>query len=198
MQWYEEEVRVLEEKIKTGANKKGVNLFYGSSSFRLWESLKDDIDDFEVVNNAFGGSTLEACCHFFDRLVVPMEPKTITFYAGDNDLGDGKRSYEVKSYFDRFYYNLRHYFPDTPFTYISIKPSPSRWELRGAIEEVNGYIKSQIEDKPNCYFLDVYFDMLKDGKPNEEFFIEDKLHMSKEGYELWTEKVNEHGKGFFK
>ncbi len=194
MVWYEEEVKCLEEKIEQGIHKKNTNLFYGSSSFTLWPDIHNDFSTYEITNNAFGGSTLEACTHFFDRLVLPMQPKSLILYAGDNDIGDGKKSYEVKGYFERFYYNLRHYYPDIPFTCISIKPSPSRWNLRGTIEEYNGYIQSFLEGKSNCYFIDIYFDMLQENKPNETFFLEDNLHMSSNGYELWREKILFHKK----
>lgn len=197
MHWYEDEVKELEKKIQSGENKSGVNLFYGSSSFRLWKSLNEDLKDYEIVNNAFGGSTLEACAYFFERLVVPMKAKTITLYAGDNDLGDGKSPALVKGYFDRFYYKLRHYYPNTPFTFVSIKPSPHRWHLKESIEEVNGYIQLQLENRPNCNFVDVYYDMCKDGKVDESLFAEDKLHMTNKGYEIWTKKLNENG-SFFK
>jgi len=197
MQWYEDEVQKLESKIGTPLHQKEVNLFYGSSSLRLWDTMQADLHPYQVANNAFGGSTLEACAHFFERLVVPMEPKTLTLYAGDNDLGDGKSPSQIQNYFNRFYYKFRHHFPTTPFTYISIKPSPARWKLQGAIEEVNGYIQMQLDNRENCHFVDIYFDMLQNGKPNRQYFREDLLHMSPQGYALWKQKLQSHGEKFF-
>ena len=46
-------------------------------------------------NQAFGGSTLEACAWFFERLVVPCYPRALVCYAGDNDLGDGRTPDQV-------------------------------------------------------------------------------------------------------
>ena len=197
MQWYEQEVSELESRFGTPLHQKGVNLFYGSSSLRLWENIQSDLHPYEIANNAFGGSTFEACAHYFDRLILPMEPKSIILYAGDNDLGDGRGSCKTQNYFNRFYYKLRHHFPAIPFTYISIKPSPSRWRLQGAIEEVNGYIQIQMENRENCHFVDIYFDMLKDGEPNREYYSDDLLHMSPEGYALWGKKLRQYGEKIF-
>ncbi len=36
-----------------------------------------------------------ACDYFFDRLVVPVHPRSLLLYAGDNDLGDGRSVEEV-------------------------------------------------------------------------------------------------------
>lgn len=58
MQWYEAEVSALEKRIADGDIRPGTNLFYGSSSFRLWEQLVDDAAPHPVSNVAFGGSTL--------------------------------------------------------------------------------------------------------------------------------------------
>ena len=66
-------------------------VFYGSSSIRLWITLAEDFDP-RVLNLGFGGSTLEACDYFFSRLVMPVSPRSLLLYAGDNDLGDGRES----------------------------------------------------------------------------------------------------------
>jgi hypothetical protein len=52
-----------------------------------------------VLNQAFGGSTLEACDHFFARQVLPVRPRSLLVYAGDNDLGQNSRA--PQDLFDR-------------------------------------------------------------------------------------------------
>ena len=60
MQWYESEVRALEQKTLSRVNGNHPPVFYGSSSIRLWATLAEDFDP-RVLNLGFGGSTLEAC-----------------------------------------------------------------------------------------------------------------------------------------
>src|ERR1700761_279364 len=89
MIWYEGEVRGVEQGVLARVNGERPPVFYGSSSFRLWDTLATDFDP-RVLNLGFGGSTLEACDYFFDRLVSPLRPRSLLLYAGDNDLGDGR------------------------------------------------------------------------------------------------------------
>ena len=94
MQWYESEVEALVRATATRVNGSRPPVFYGSSSFRLWDKLAEDVDP-HVLNLGFGGSTLEACDYFFPRLVWPVHPCSLLLYAGDNDLGDGRSPEQV-------------------------------------------------------------------------------------------------------
>lgn len=94
MTWYEEEVRELENRRLQSNFGEGM-IFYGSSTIRLWETLHEDFIDYKPINLGFGGSTLEACVWYFDRVVALHNPKSIIVYAGDNDLGDGRLPKEV-------------------------------------------------------------------------------------------------------
>src|SRR5215470_9581276 len=101
MEWYEQEVRELEQAVAVRVNGDRPPVFYGSSSIRLWTTLAEDFDP-RVLNLGFGGSTLEACLYFFARLVPPTHPRSLLLYAGDNDLGDGRSPDDVFATFRRF------------------------------------------------------------------------------------------------
>ncbi len=65
MDWYESEVRELEKVTAARVLPNDPVVFYGSSTVRLWDTLARDMGDERAVNLGFGGSTLEACVHFF-------------------------------------------------------------------------------------------------------------------------------------
>ena len=109
------------------------SLFMESSSIRLWSTLAQDFPGERVVNLGFGGSTMEACASFFERLVVPYSPRALVLYAGDNDLGDGKRPEAVEGYYQTLSDKVRRYLGPIPFAYISIKASPARHYLIDSI-----------------------------------------------------------------
>ena len=94
MQSYEAEVSELESSVVGRTNGSRPPVFYGSSSIRMWETLSEDFDP-RVLRLGFGGSTLEACDYFFERLVPPVHPRSLLVYAGDNDLGDGRSVEQV-------------------------------------------------------------------------------------------------------
>lgn len=198
MHWYEAEVAALEARIKNGDISKGSNLFYGSSSLRLWDTIKADLAPHHVENIAFGGSTLEACVYFFERLVLPCEPKSIIFYAGDNDIGDGKYHSDIMSDLEGLLNKRAYYLSGINFTFISIKPSPQRHKLLHRIRLVNQYAKSRIEELDDMHYIDIHTRMYTtDGMPDARFYADDGLHMNAEGYALWRKVLLENADKVF-
>jgi lysophospholipase L1-like esterase len=187
MEWYEAEVRELENALSQRALPAAPVIFYGSSTIRLWSNLADDLADPRALNLGFGGSTLEACAHFFERLVSPIKPSSLVVYAGDNDLGDGRKPKQVLSFFRALAAKVDRDLGPVEFAYISIKPSPARFDLMNRIQTTNRLIQDELAAHPNYYFINVFDAMLDEGgKPQSKLFTEDGLHMSPAGYELWT------------
>ncbi|GAB3318760.1 hypothetical protein GCM10027299_10630 [Larkinella ripae] len=193
MTWYEEEVQQLEKKIQTTANRSGRTVFYGSSTVRLWTTLEQDFPDQQVLNLGFGGSTLAACDWFFERLVIPTNPRSLIFYAGDNDLGDGRFSEEVFLFFSALVTKMQQHLPDVPFAFISIKPSPARWHIIDRIRLANELIRAKIKELPGYQYVDIFPAMLDTkGHPRWELFEPDGLHLSPKGYALWQQILGQH------
>lgn len=184
MQWYEDEVQAL-QRASASVNGTRPPVFYGSSSFRLWDTLAEDFDP-RVLNLGFGGSTLEACDHFFDRLVPPVNPRSLLLYAGDNDLGDGRSVEQVLGSFRSLADKVAADLGTVPFGFVSVKPSPARFPIIDRIRRFNERVRRDIESRPSGYYLDVFPAMVdQSGKPRGEFFLEDGLHLNREGYRLW-------------
>ena len=182
MDWYEEEVRELEKK---RPNVACPIVFYGSSSIRLWPRLDRDG---QVVNRGFGGSTLEACVYYFERLVVPLRPRSLVIYAGDNDLGDGRSPEQVLQWFRELAAKIEKQLPGVPFGFISIKLSPARMGIAERIRRANEMIRQEIERHPESYFIPIYDPMLdQHGLPRQDFFLADGLHLNLAGYRLWEQ-----------
>ncbi|MEO8256119.1 MAG: GDSL-type esterase/lipase family protein [Acidobacteriota bacterium] len=162
-------------------------MFYGSSSFRIWRTLAEDLGSFRAVNLGFGGSTLQACDHFFERLVLPMHPASLVVYAGDNDLGDGRRPEQVVDSFRALLAKVLRDLGSCPFGFVSIKPSPSRLALLPRIRQTNNAIRQELGRHPTAFFIDVFEPMLdRRGQLRPELFLEDGLHLARPGYDLWA------------
>ena len=187
MYWYEEEVRALENSLRHRTLPAGPAVFYGSSSIRLWSALALDLGDDRAVNLGFGGSTLEACVYFFERLVLPVHPASLVVYAGDNDLGDGKTADDVLRSFRALMSKTTRLLPGVPLWFIAIKASPARFDLRTKIDSANRAIAEEISHYPGYYFVDAFHAMLgANGEPRRELFNPDGLHLSREGEALWA------------
>jgi len=193
MFWYNDEVISIENQpVKPKIENIKRIVFYGSSSLRLWSTLENDFPRLDIVNRAFGGSTLAACCWFFKRLVPAQAPDAMVVYAGDNDLGDGRHPEEVFLYFKNMMVLIQQNCGDIPVAFMSVKPSLSRQYLADSIQYTNKIIKNEIDlVHPNCTFVSVYDEMLVNGLPDSRLYEADGLHLSESGYQLWKEILME-------
>ncbi|HMF77348.1 MAG TPA: SGNH/GDSL hydrolase family protein [Bryobacteraceae bacterium] len=198
MEWYEADVRELETARAQHAAPKDPVVFYGSSTIRLWDGLAEDLGDPRALNLGFGGSTLEACAFFFERLVPPVDPCSLVVYAGDNDLGDGHSAQDVLAFFRALATKVERDLNGIEFAFISVKPSPARFHIIERIRTANSLIREDIEARERGYFIDVFEAMLgRDGKPQSSLFNADGLHMSAAGYRLWAQLLSAHKNRIF-
>lgn len=189
-----EEVKTLKKRHESEIGKERV-IFYGSSSFRLWENAQTDLSGIELLNLAFGGSNLGACDYYFDMLFEKANPTHLVLYCGDNDCVDGIEVENVLNEFVSLYRKIRSKYPLVPFSFVSIKPSPSKSHLLNQIQEVNTGINSFLTDESNSSFLDLHYKMLNsDGSVRNELYSEDELHLNQDGYALWTSLFREYFK----
>ena len=161
-------------------------LFVGSSSIRFWRSLAVDMAPVRVLNRGFGGSEISDIDFYFDKVVAPYRPRAIFFYAGDNDVNSGKTTDQIAADFARFMdLKDKALGKATPVYFISVKPSKLRWSQFAAQQAVNAKVRALAAQRRDLRFVDVVPAMLADGKPRD-VFVGDGLHMTPQGYALWT------------
>jgi lysophospholipase L1-like esterase len=161
-------------------------LFVGSSSVRLWCTLDRDFPTLRVVNRGFGGSTMAEVVRHAPRIVLPLRPRTIVVYAGDNDLAEGRTPADVREAYRRFAALVHARLPGTRLVYLAVKPSPARTALLGAVRATNALLRDDARRDTLATYVDVHTPMLgTDGRPRAELFGADGLHMNAAGYALW-------------
>ena len=165
-------------------------LFTGSSSIRMWKHPKNDFSNLNIINRGFGGSEIEDLIENFNRAISKYKPAKIVIYSGDNDIAAGKSAEKVFGDFCTLYGMIKAELPETKVIYISIKPSIARWNLWSEMLQANILIQAYLHENPRVWFVDIYSLMINsEGTPKQELFIEDGLHLSDEGYRLWTNIV---------
>jgi len=188
---WEATIAKFEEKDRQEVPPKNAVLFVGSSSIVRWDVTKS-FPNLVVLNRGFGGSQIHEVTYYADRIVIPYQPRLIVFYAGDNDIAGGATPEEVLKRFQEFVTKVRAGCPSAPIVYIGIKPSLARWHLIESVRSANRLIQTYCRENPELKltFVDVDQPMLgPDGKPRPELFVKDGLHLSEEGYRLWTDLV---------
>ncbi len=163
-------------------------LFVGSSSIRFWRGLGSDMAPYSVINRGFGGAKISDVNFYFDKVVSPYRPRAIFFYAGENDLWAGGKAQDVVADFQRFLDLKTQALENTPVYFISLKPSKQRLAQFELQSQVNGQLKALARKRNDLTYVDVVPIMRDHGAP-KEVFVADGLHMTPEGYALWTKVV---------
>lgn len=186
------DIQSFKKKDSVSFPPKNANLLIGSSSFTMWKDVQKDFPNYTIVNRGFGGSSLPDLIRYVNDIVFPYNPKQILIYCGENDFASSD-TVTVKMVVERFsklYDLIRKKLPKTPILYISMKPSPSRVLLLPKFIEANSLIKKFLARRRNTGYIDVYKEMIDDeGKPKGELFLEDNLHMNKDGYAIWKRVI---------
>lgn len=189
--WEKEINAFVEHDKKDFPSKNGV-LLAGSSSIRGWRGAAADFPEFRVINRGFGGSHLEDLNFYADKIVFPYQPKLIVLYSGENDLTAGKSVERVFDDFKFFVSLVRAKMPKTRMIFISLKPSPARWQLAEKFKNLNALIKAETEKDKRLLYVDVWSPMLEaDGLPKKEIFLGDNLHLNAAGYKIWRDALRE-------
>jgi lysophospholipase L1-like esterase len=187
-QWKKEMAAFEEQDAKTPPPAGGI-VFVGSSSIRLWD-LQQSFPNLPVLNRGFGGSQIADSVEHVDLLVIHHKPRTVVFYAGDNDIAAGKTPAAVADDFKAFVRKVHAALPQARIAFIGIKPSLLRWGLIAKVREANALVRASCLDDDRLGFVDVDGPMLGwDEKPRKDLLAGDGLHLTPKGYALWTTLV---------
>jgi lysophospholipase L1-like esterase len=165
---------------------KGGIVFTGSSSIRLWKTLKEDFPDLPVLNRGFGGSVANDLVAHFDTVVARHEPKLLVTYTGSNDLNAKLTVEESLADYVRFLERVHEHLPATRVIVTSVKIGERRIAQMPQVHELNRRLKAWCEQRDWARYLDCT-SYLADasGHPQRKYYAPDLLHLSPEGYAEW-------------
>ncbi len=163
-------------------------LFLGSSSIRLWD-VGMSFPTLHALNRGFGGAATADVLHHYNRVVAGLQPATVVVYVGENDIAAGATAEAATTDVLTLLARLRTDMPRARIAYLSMKPTPLRWDLYARMMAANAAIKAQAATI-GFDFIDVGGALLDEaGKPDARYFGVDGLHLNERGYERWTSIV---------
>jgi lysophospholipase L1-like esterase len=184
---WEKDIAAFEAADKTNPPPQNAILFLGSSGFRRWATLAQDFPNHRVINRAFGGSQIADSTHFAERIIFPYKPKMIVLRAGSNDLKAGKSSEQVADDFKAFVAKVHKQLPQTEIIYVSMNPTPARWNQHDKEVAANTMIAAFAKQTPRVKYIETHDHYLTpDGQPRPDLMVADKLHFNAEGYKILT------------
>ena len=167
----------------------GSILFIGSSIWRLWSTVAQDMAPLPVYNRAFGGSRTPDMLRHFDDLVVPHKPRIIVYYCGSNDVNAGESADAIAGRIHEFAARVGKDLPGTKMIFASINRSPDKEQRWDVVDAVNTRVRNSFT-KEFAYLSYVelnpaLFDAA--GKARVELYLPDMLHFKPPAYVAFTE-----------
>lgn len=169
-------------------------VFVGSSSIRMWSEAEQLFAKYNILNRGIGGAVVNDIIYYAEPLIFDYQPRQVVIYVGENDLGDGTTPADtIFKNTKKLFNTIRTKLPNVPIVYISIKPSPGRDHAKDILKQTNVLIREYIAHENNIKYIDVYKNMInKDGSYRFELFVNDKIHMTTEGYKIWKKAIKPH------
>lgn len=186
---FKSEISKLEKQITNIKTTDDLVVFYGSSTIRLWNSLQDDFPHTNILNLGFGGAFISSLSKNFERLFTFEAPKAIVLYLGGNDLSLGWTAEKIFKKIKILIAKIHSRYPGTTIFNLSIKPSLERSNQIEKIIQINKAIILFAEKTDFLIHVNIFDDLMKDGKANPNYFLRDGLHLNGNGYKILKKKL---------
>ncbi len=164
-------------------------IFYGSSTIRLWKSIRKDFRKTNVINLGFGGAYIDSLSKNFRTLFKFKKPKIIVIYLGGNDLNLKIGLDLITKKIINFIFKINKKYPDSKIGYISIKPSLERKNKLNEIIMINDSIRKFSKNFDKLVYIDIFNKLLHKRQVTKKYLLQDGLHLNKEGYKILTKSV---------
>lgn len=172
---------------ETNPPPQGGILFVGSSIFRLWKNLPQQMAPLPVFNRAFGGSRTDEVLFYMDKIVLPYRPKIIVYYCGSNDINVNAQPEHIATRFKQFAERVRAVLPQTRIYFVSINRAPQKVDKWKQVDDTNALIRNYCNAVLGMGYIDVnrvLFDKYR--QPRMDLYLPDRLHFVDKAYELFT------------
>lgn len=160
-----------------------------------------------MLNHGFGGCTAEELLYYYPRAVRPYAPKALIICIGWNDMAFGYSNNEIIAYISKIFDYARADFPGIRLGLCDARPLykgvGNKQPYFDSVYEFNDMCRCYCEEHPDCIFIDhasgsMFFEDGCTGdysKVKADIYIEDKVHMTPDGYkqyaEFFKEKIKE-------
>ncbi|HMK60514.1 MAG TPA: GDSL-type esterase/lipase family protein [Dissulfurispiraceae bacterium] len=141
----------------------------------------------QVLNLGLSGETVQGLSARVRRIISRASAPDLLFVmTGINNLT--MEDFDILEDYKRLLRNMKTAFPSTTIIIQSILPV-NMWADNKKIEEINKELTA-IAKSMKLAFLDVYSLFIEaDGSARREYLLEDGVHVSPMGYEVWAAKV---------
>ena len=173
---------------------KNAVLFIGSSSIAGWKTSLS-FPEFPIINRGIGGINMDEILYYYKVLIKKHSPSIIAIYC-DIGIEQGKSVNEAVNAFKVLTNKIKTDLPETSILLLSMKPVLiddfiGKDIRKNKIATNKQLLEFSLTEK-NVHFVDLATPMHKpDGKLKTDIFVEDGMHLNKEGYAIWNPIIRE-------
>ena len=187
---WEEKIKLLEERnVAEGAWPADSLLFFGSSSFRRWETMNADMVPYLSINRGYGGAKFVDMVLFAERMLKPHQYRALMLFSANDVKGEDADSSpkEVECAVREIIRISKAHLPNVPIFIVEVTPTESRFAVWEQTRKINATLREVALSSDNTWFVTTAEHYLNaDGTPKTEYFVDDKLHLNELGYKKWA------------
>ena len=180
---YEPSFQAFAEADRAQPPVRGGIVFVGSSIFRQWADLREQMAPLPVLNRAFGGSRTADQLARFEQTIPPYAPRIVVYYCGSNDLNADLSPAEIAANVHAFATRVRDRLPGTQVYFTSILRAPQKEAKWDQVDAANTLVRDFCATEARWHFVDLnpaVFDAA--ARPRVELYRDDLLHYQPPAY----------------
>jgi len=156
-------------------------VFVGSSIFRYWTQLAEQMEPLPVLNRAIAGTVTQDMLDGMEQLVLRYHPRMVVYYCGSNDISAGESAEAILERTRRFVEILHQKSPNTFFYYTAIQKAPEKRARWNVVEAVNREMERYSRQSDKVGFIDLNPVLFAaQGNLRDDLFLPDGLHFRPE------------------
>ncbi|OUW76974.1 MAG: hypothetical protein CBD74_12630 [Saprospirales bacterium TMED214] len=189
---WEKDIKKLEARDAAESDPEDAIMFIGSSSIRRWSDIATDMAPFRTIERGYGGAKYSDVAIFAKRLLHPHEYRALAIFVGNDVQGkpEDHTPDQVEELVRYIVSVSNSHQADAPVFLIEVTPTSKRYSAWPAIRKVNARLREIALSTPNTHFIataEHYLD--PEGKPRDELFVGDRLHLNEAGYDQWANLI---------
>lgn len=158
-----------------------------------WEIL---LPEYNIINRGMAGETIEGlAARLIQELNAQPNPDAILLQSGTNNLLLGFPHFPAV--YSGMLPTIRAFIPDSPIIISSLMPMPVVPE--NELADLNDQLRDLTEQTEQCWFLDMVPPFTERCLPiTKPGFLNDQVHLSTLGYQVWAEEIKSCLESIFK
>jgi lysophospholipase L1-like esterase len=173
---------------------KNRKLIFIGDSLTEYFNWQNRFSEYDAVNLGISGETVEGLLGRIDRIISSIKnPDYIFIMTGINNIA--MEDFAIIGSYRKIVSELSYKFKEAVIVVQSVLPVNLYWIDNSAIKAINRALKETADEFNNVEYLDVFLLFVDaNGKPIDDYLLDDGVHLSDKGYDVWAKAVE----GFLK